>query len=928
MALVLNLVITNLPVAKTGATYEIKKANRAVVDTGNVDIASDGTATVDVEGLGLSLNEWVFISVDDFTGANFSQSGRAADWIQVADDGVVIPPGPEGPWSYVGIPYVTDGNLITSAWPYDATDDSTLAAPALPSNWTGDVAGFYYVDNNTGSSGPTFGNPSAPLDKIPRIIPAGSVVVMAGGIYDVNHESPDTITFQGTSANQSWLIADNPSAPPICRGKWEVKGTHGIIQDIDAASASFGTDTDQMGISIEEASYITVRRCDWGGNIAQGGWGVKTSSFIYIYDCDIHDCGNLNPASDIDEHGINLVTSDDIWVIKSRIHHVSGDSVQIGGQDGDGPTSLNRVYVAGNTCYSNRQTGLWVKEATDVIISSNIVYDMINGAFADALCYGGQYDHDNVWIVNNIGYNSWGGVKFAGGSGNQYIIGNLFYDLIASPGFSETNPYNSHAISVWAGNNWVINNTIQNCHAGISVTGSKNITSENNLIGNTTLAGGSLAFFEDPANKVSDHNFYQGPPSLFRYTNSSIERTLADFQTQGWDANSQQDTVVGFTDEANNDFTLAVGSPCIGTGKLSSVYATFLARYGDSIAIDIIGTPRPTSSPSIGAYEAGGVLPNNPPVGTMTLTPTLLVVVGTNDATDPDGGSVTYLWDMGDGTTYTTSSVNHTYDDPTIPSDPAGQNFTVTLTVTDEDDGELVLQELITVYDFIPVNLPPTGTMTLTPTLLVVAGSTDAIDPEGGPLQYHWDMDDSTTYNTRTIDHTYAVAGTYDVTLEVLDNLDQPLNLAETLVVTDGAPSLGAELMVNANFTTNDLSDFDISEGSSTYSVDTGTEKMTVVATEGNQDRVAFNVTPTLVDGTQYQVEIEVQQTVGSDGEVKNWVGLVETELQQSFTTSMVLYTFTITATSTSFFGRIYSAGEGAVGDTVVLNRVSVREIL
>ena len=61
------------------------------------------------------------------------------------------------------------------------------------------------------------------------------------------------------------------------------------------------------------------------------------------------------PSADVDEHGIDLKTSDDVWIVDCRMARVSGDSIQIGGQDPAGPTDSNRIYVGGVVGDNNRQ---------------------------------------------------------------------------------------------------------------------------------------------------------------------------------------------------------------------------------------------------------------------------------------------------------------------------------------------------------------------------------------------------------------------------------------------------------------------------------------------------------------------------------------------------------------------------------------------
>nr|WP_237427642.1 PKD domain-containing protein [Deinococcus xianganensis] len=65
------------------------------------------------------------------------------------------------------------------------------------------------------------------------------------------------------------------------------------------------------------------------------------------------------------------------------------------------------------------------------------------------------------------------------------------------------------------------------------------------------------------------------------------------------------------------------------------------------------------------------------PVAGFTKTVTRLLgrVVANSTSYDPDGSIVSYLWDMGDGMTYTTPSVDHYYD--------MDGSYVIRLTVTD-----------------------------------------------------------------------------------------------------------------------------------------------------------------------------------------------------------------------------------------------------
>ena len=84
---------------------------------------------------------------------------------------------------------------------------------------------------------------------------------------------------------------------------------------------------------------------------------------------------------------------------------------------------------------------------------------------------------------------------------------------------------------------------------------------------------------------------------------------------------------------------------------------------------------------------------NNPPVADFTATPTsgstpLIVQVDASGSSDPDGDSIRYLWDFGDGDTAIGLTSNHTYD-------TAG-TFTIRLTVTDTEGNTDTLSKNIT----------------------------------------------------------------------------------------------------------------------------------------------------------------------------------------------------------------------------------------
>jgi len=65
-----------------------------------------------------------------------------------------------------------------------------------------------------------------------------------------------------------------------------------------------------------------------------------------------------------------------------------------------------------------------------------------------------------------------------------------------------------------------------------------------------------------------------------------------------------------------------------------------------------------------------------------------------DQSSDPDGTIVTWLWDFGDGTKYTSQNATHRYY--------ALGTFIVNLTVTDDDGGTDTISKNITIYDVVP----------------------------------------------------------------------------------------------------------------------------------------------------------------------------------------------------------------------------------
>jgi len=167
---------------------------------------------------------------------------------------------------------------------------------------------------------------------------------------------------------------------------------------------------------------------------------------------------------------------------------------------------------------------------------------------------------------------------------------------------------------------------------------------------------------------------------------------------------------------------------------------------------------------------------NNPPIASFTVQKTYLDVLVNGAGSTDDGSIVSYAWTFGDGVSGTGVSKTHTY--------ASGGTYTITLVVTDNGGKTGTTSQQVTVAP----NPPPVAVIALvsqTDLTVSVSGS-DSTD-DSAIDSYAWSFDDGGTESTMDATHTYAMAGTYTITLLVTD--DYGLTDTETLDVTVSLPA-------------------------------------------------------------------------------------------------------------------------------------------
>lgn len=187
--------------------------------------------------------------------------------------------------------------------------------------------------------------------------------------------------------------------------------------------------------------------------------------------------------------------------------------------------------------------------------------------------------------------------------------------------------------------------------------------------------------------------------------------------------------------------------------------------------------------------------PVNPPSAGFSHSCTLAVCTFVSTSTDVAPGTITsYAWTFGDGGTAGVSNPSHTY---TVA---ARTEFTVTLTVTDNEGGTDVETRTIAVDPVAPLNQPPTARFSYSCIKADCTFTSTSFDHGGRVTGQAWNLGDGTTSTELSLSHSYIVTGAtqFTVTLTVTDN-EGAVSVASQIVPIDPA---AANLPPTANFTT------------------------------------------------------------------------------------------------------------------------------
>lgn len=191
---------------------------------------------------------------------------------------------------------------------------------------------------------------------------------------------------------------------------------------------------------------------------------------------------------------------------------------------------------------------------------------------------------------------------------------------------------------------------------------------------------------------------------------------------------------------------------------------------------------------------------NEPPLASFTAAPgagELEIDFDAGASRDSDGTIASYRWNFGDGTTGTGRTVSHVYAEP--------GTYAVSLTVTDNAGSVGAATASVRVTATAPPpSSPPLASFTASP----VSGgdpysmrfdASGSSDPDGTISSYAWNFGDGSIGNGQVVNHTYATAGSFVVTLTVQDNDGNTSRASVTVELTEPDPP--ANQAPSASFT-------------------------------------------------------------------------------------------------------------------------------
>ncbi|MBN1805944.1 MAG: putative Ig domain-containing protein [Sedimentisphaerales bacterium] len=748
----------------------------------------------------------------------------------------------------------------------------------------------HYVDNThpdaTDTNNP-YGTESKPRLTLPTgkirgytyiTLEEGSVVEVHGGPYDYNYiaesQKLQGIYAYGTSAKPVFIRGIG--MPSLENYHFRARGGHYLIVENFrfypyGCSAKFG-----WNVPVIAPHHISIRNNEMegagevgsdGGSGTYGSGSENIVNNVVIYNNHIHHYGDYSWTGIGDKNdamGVGIGRySEYVWIVDNHIHHNGGDSIHVGNS---AERTARYIYIGRNNMHDDRENAIDVKEAQDVIISQNTMYNYTDQGRADngiiAVTHQGSMANEtcpkNIWWIFNEMYNATYAAHSSHTGDEIYFIGNVIHD-ISSAAFS---PYNFSSNE----KHYYIGNTLYNMETGIGAlveSSDVSILIANNIF---DVSSKVISCSTNPETIDMDYNllYQSGSSALIRWGANTY--TLSKFQSTFSEGLNCVEGNPLFVDPSNNDFHLQLASPAINAGSSSGVvkqvFDTFQKLYGIDIQKDIEGNPR-TGLWDIGAYEGSSSDPGNPspalqPIGNKTVNENTTLTFNIN-ATDSNGDTITYsAIGLPSGATLTNQTFSWT------PSYTQAGSYAVTFRAS---DGNTIDSETITITVKNINRAPVLGVISdqSVNENALLSFSVNATDPDNQSLIFSVSsLPNGAVFTSQILTWTpsYDQAGTFTTTFTVDDGQTQDSQaMTITVVNVNRVPVLTAvnnQSVWSGDAITFTIDAIDPDNDTITYSAGT-------VPTGATFANKTFDWTPSQAQNGNYQVTF-----YASDGQLQD----------------------------------------------------------
>ena len=518
-------------------------------------------------------------------------------------------------------------SAVNTAWAFeyptgipDAWVSPDIEAPSPPSPWTSEITNKYYIDasDSNCSTKVTYGSITEPRCRFPSLLAADSYVEVHGGPY--NYTSTIYLQSEGTEANPVWIVGAENN---LLNMSVVLYGTYLYVDGLNIE--------EDKGISVRpyndvQTDHIMVRNTVITGTgslatgtvgiSANGSSGLQLEGFI-AYNNTISYLGDSESETENDRHALQTGSYiNNVWHLYNTTHHNGGDGVQYS----HGGVDSHHFYYGGNISYNERENCVDIKQADDVVISSNTCSNIKSSSSSSGECMVVHYDPSRIWFINNDISQCVMGIASTGAY-EVHMLGNNIHGMLESEkeSHSDISSYQTGAgiVAYSTGNAYISNNTITDAVRGIAyeaLTGYEADITGNliaNLHNGTYTGNNPYAIMlkgDDTtvANSDIENNLFYNPMQLhIDGTTYTDLNSLADSGKCNDNGQSCISTAPNFVDYDNNNYTLSPDSLAIDNGTLAISYATYENLYGESITTDIQGTIRTaTTKWDIGSFES------------------------------------------------------------------------------------------------------------------------------------------------------------------------------------------------------------------------------------------------------------------------------------------------------------------------------------